>query len=246
MSADLKIEEYRSLLESMHSLCNEMPKVIIHNYFDVNKCLYSLYFEAFHSIKGICVLLGNGGLITQTASILRMAIEQTATIRVLEDHKELQDAYKEHRRLRYEVMDLDSSEKRKNVREHFKDKMDDSDIKKTLEYLEYGWLKPLNKEYGFNTLIDLSEIQDDNVIKNWKNKLNHFVHGPLEFTNFASTIDGPIVYAHVLISIAAKLLDILICDFHNENNFSFVIDNIDYRKKFLDAYIAIKDKGDKK
>ena len=109
MSADLKIEEYRTLLESMHSLCNEMPEVILSNYFDVNKYLYSLYFEAFNSIKGICILLGNGGLITQTASILRMAIEQTATIRVLEDHKELQDSYKEHRRLRHEVMDLNST-----------------------------------------------------------------------------------------------------------------------------------------
>lgn len=242
MDQDLKIEEYKDLLESITSLCDKMPEIIMLNYFDSNQYLYSLYHEAFNSIKGVCVLFGNGGLIPQAAAILRMAIEQTAKIRVLEDHKELQDSYKEHRKLRYELKDLDSSEKRKKVIEHFKDKMNDSDNKKALEYLEYGWLKPLNKEYGLNTLIDLSKIQDDNVIKNWKNELNHFVHGTLEFTNFASTIDGPIIYAHVLISISAKLLDILICDFHNENKFSFVIDNIDYRKKFLDAYIATKEK----
>ena len=111
MSADLKIEEYRTLLESMHSLCNEMPEVILPNYFGSNKYLYSLYFEAFNSIKGICVLLGNGGLITQTAAILRMAIEQIATIRVLEDHKELQYSHKEHRKLRYNLKDYESREK---------------------------------------------------------------------------------------------------------------------------------------
>ena len=134
------------------------------------------------------------------------------------------------------------------VKAYFNDKITKEDNDKVLAYLEYGWLKSLNlnKEYGLDNLIELSKIQEDDAIKNWNKELNHFVHGTLEFTNFSATIDGPIIYVHLLISIVAKLLDVLICDFHNESNFSFVIDNIDYRKKFLDAYIATKDKGELK
>lgn len=38
---------------------------------------------------------------------------------------------------------------------------------------------------------------------------------------------------------AAKLLDILICDFHNENRFNYNFDGIDYRDFFLKAYKKI-------
>jgi len=40
---ELKIEEYRQLLQQMHSLCEEMPEIIFTRYFDENKYLYSLY-----------------------------------------------------------------------------------------------------------------------------------------------------------------------------------------------------------
>lgn len=86
---NLKIEEYRLLLEQMDILCSKMPEIIFLRYFDSNKYLYSLYNEAFNSIKGFCVLLGNGALISQACTILRMAIERTATIRVLITNKNL-------------------------------------------------------------------------------------------------------------------------------------------------------------
>ncbi len=240
MEQDLKIEEYKDLLESITSLCDKMPEIIMLNYFDSNQYLYSLYHEAFNSIKGVCVLFGNGGLIPQAASVLRMAIEQTATIRVVENNKELQPIFKEHKKLRLSLRDLDSFEKKTKVKEYFDDRLDDYDKRRPLEYLEYGWFKSLKKEYGLNSLIDLSKIQEDEAIKHWKDQLNHFVHGTIEFTNLLTSIDTPIIYAHALISIVSKLLDNLICDFHNDNGFNFIIDNIDYRKKFIHTYKATK------
>ena len=239
MEQNLKIEEYKDLLESITSLCDKMPEIIMLNYFDSNQYLYSLYHEAFNSIKGVCVLFGNGGLIPQAATVLRMAIEQTATIRVLETNKDLQPIYKEHKKLRFALKDLDSSEKKKKVKEHFGERITSSD--RPLEYLEYGWMKSIKKEYGLNSLIDLSKIQEDEAIKHWKDQLNHFVHGTIEFTNLLTSIDAPIIYAHALILIVAKLLDNLICDFHNDNKFNFIIDDIDYRKKFIDAYKATEE-----
>ncbi len=36
--------------------------------------------------------------------------------------------------------------------------------------------------------------------------------------------------------IRAKLLDNLVCDFHNENKFNFVVNGVDVRKQFIDSY----------
>lgn len=239
MEEDLKIEEYKILLKKIDGLCSKMPDIILQNYFDSNKYLYSLYLEAFNSIKGVCILLENGGLIPQATAILRMAIEQTATIRVLEEHKNLQKDYIEHKKLRFDIRDKGYIEQTKLVTEHFKDKMDDNDMKKAIEYLEYGWIKSINGKYSFNVLIELSQIQEDKALQKWKSQLNHFIHGTLEFANLVSSVDVPIIYAHDLIQIVAKLLDILVVEFHNENKFDFIIDNIDYRRAFLDAYTNI-------
>lgn len=241
MEEQLKIKEYRMLLEKMHILCDKMPEIIIQRYYDSNKYLYSLYFEAFNSIKGFCVLMGNGALIPQAAAILRMAMERTATIRVLETHKELFDEYVEHRKFRFEIQDKNGKEKTELIKTHYKDEMTKED--RPVDFLEYGWFKSLGEEYGLDSLIRLSKIQEqEDVIVKWKNQLNSWVHGSLEFANLTKDIDGPIVYGHVLIDIAANLLDNLICDFHNENKFDFKFDGDDYFKGFRKAYGCVINK----
>ena len=230
----LQIEEFRQLLQHMHSLCDNMPKVIFTKYFDGNKYLYSLYNEAFNSIKGFCVLLCNGGLIPQSCIVLRMAIEHTATIRVLEMHKELHDDYIEHRKYRFEIRNKNN--RNELIKEHYKGKFNPKKDK-PLNFLEYGWLKSLDEDYGIDSLIKLSKIQEQNdAIQNWKEELNHWTHGIIEFANLTYDINYPIIYSHTLILIAAKLLDILVCEFHNENKFNFVIDGINYRDNFISAY----------
>ena len=236
MGQNLKIDEYNRLLAIMDDLCDLMPKVIFHEFFDSNKYLYSLYFEAFNSIKGFCVLLGNGCLIPQAAAILRMAIEQIATIRVLEMHKDIQNEYIEHKKIRFQLKDLDSKQKQERIKEHFLNKMDNNDKKHAIDYLEYGWLKSISKKYGLYELIELSKMQEDNAIQNWKKHLNSFVHGNIEFANINLDIDAPITYSHLLIDVAAKLFDILMVEFHKENNFDFIFDGINFRELFINAY----------
>lgn len=233
----LQIEEFKTLLESMHNLCDIMPQVIFTKYFNENKYLYSLYFEAFNSIKGFCVLLGNGALISQSCTVLRMAIEHTATIKILEMHKELFENYVEHQKFRFEIRNEEN--KKELIKEHYKNVINSKD--NPLHFLEYGWLKPINEDYSISSLIELSEIQkQDNAIQNWKNELNYWTHGIIQFTNLAFDEDNPTRYSHELILLAAKLLVILIREFHNENKFDFKVDRIDYRVLFLDAYKAIK------
>ena len=233
---ELQIGEYRQLLESMDALCDKVPETIYLNYFDSNKYLYSLYVEAFDSIKGFCVLLENGTLISQACTVLRMAIENTATICVLEMHKELLPKYIDHQRFRFENRNEDNEKKKELIKKHFQGKCD---FKKDnpFNFLEYGWFKSLDENYGLDSLIELSKIQEqDDAIKNWKNVLNQWTHGIIKEPNLLIDIDAGILYTHRLILIAAKLLDILVVYFHNENGFNFVFEGLDYRKTFLDAY----------
>lgn len=141
----LKIEEYRLLHERMDILCSKMPEIIFLRYFDSDKHLYSLYNEAFNSIKGFCVLLGNGALISQACTILRMAIERTATIRVLARHKNLMIDYVEHRKFRFEIKDEEN--KVELIKKHYDGKINIKN-ENPMKFLEYGWLKPLTEKYG--------------------------------------------------------------------------------------------------
>lgn len=218
----------------MHSICDQMPEIIFRNYFDSGKYLFSLYFEAFNSIKGFCVLLGNGGLISQACVILRMALERTATIRVLETHKELLESYIDHRRFRFEIRN--GKDKAALIKAYFKNECDFKKVKPQ-EFLEYGWFKTLSEVYSFDSLIKLSKIQEkDDSIKNWKNELNQWTHGAMEFTNLCSKEDNAVLYGHSLILLAAKLLDNLMVDFHNNHGFDFEFNDIGCRESFEAAY----------
>ena len=188
---ELQIEKYRRLLESMDALCDKVPETIYLNYFDSNKHLYALYVEAFNSIKGFCVLLENGTLISQACTVLRMAIENTATICVLEMHKELFPEYIDHQRFRFDIRNEDNDKKKELIKKHFQGKCD---FKKDnpFNFLEYGWFKSLDENYGLDSLIELSKIQEqDDAIKNWKNVLNQWTHGIIKEPNLL--IDTPIV-----------------------------------------------------
>ena len=105
LEEELQIKEHQSLLVIMYELCGKMPDVIIFNYFDNNRYLYSLFFEAFNSIKGVCLLLGQGCLISQASTVLRMALERVVTIRVLIMNKNIMNEYIEHQKFRYDIRD---------------------------------------------------------------------------------------------------------------------------------------------
>lgn len=227
------IAQTQYLLETMHNLCSEMPEIILTRYFDSNKFLYALYHEAFNSIKGFCVLLGNGALVAQASMVLRMAMEQAATIRVLETHKELLDGYIEHQIFRFEILGEDN--KKELIKNHFGNRIGSGENPNT--FLEYGWLKPLDERYGLDCLIRLSNIQEqDDRIIGWKNQLNLWVHGCIQFINLFGNIVGSTIYINDLLMIAANLLDNIVCDFHQENGYEFTKNGVDLRGPFREAF----------
>lgn len=232
MNDELKIEEFINLLEKIYNLCDIMPKKVF-EYFDNKRYLYSLFFDAFNSIKGFCKLLKEDCLVSQACVVLRMAIEKTATIRVIVANDNLYEKYCFHQKLRLQIINMNNSEKRKKIKECFKDEI----IADPISFLEYGWFKSLSNEYNFDSLIKLSKIQEsDDAINEWKNELNQWVHGNIEsMCLFCKKNDG-IIYAHNLILVSAKLLDNLIVDFHNDSGFNFKLDGCDYLKEFRDAW----------
>lgn len=237
MDEGLRIEEYKKLLLSMDELTSHIQNVIFLNYFDSNKFLYSLYVESFNSIKGFCVLIGNGFLISQACSLLRMAIESTSIIRILEKYPQLLDEYIEHSKFRFSIKD--EKQQRDKIIEHYSDKII-LDRRRALDYLDYGWISEVSKDYGFHSLIRLAGFDEEpDKLLPWIDTLNMWVHGTLVSINVLNG-DNAIIYAHVLVDMAAKLLDILCCEFHNENKFDFKIDGVDYFSNFRKAYIDVK------
>lgn len=237
MDEGLRIEEYKKLLLSMDELTSHIQNVIFLNYFDSNKFLYSLYVESFNSIKGFCVLIGNGFLISQACSLLRMAIESTSIIRILEKYPQLLDEYIEHSKFRFSIKD--EKQQRDKIIEHYSDKII-LDRRRALDYLDYGWISEVSKDYGFHSLIRLAGFDEEpDKLLPWIDTLNMWVHGTLVSINVLND-DNAIIYAHVLVDMAAKLLDILCCEFHNENKFDFKIDGVDYFSNFRKAYIDVK------
>ena len=226
----LKIEEYQYLLGSMDELTEKMPEVVC-DYFDSNKYLFSVYFEAFNSIRSFCVLLGNGVNITQSCAVLRMAIEETAIIRILEKYPQLIDSYVEHFKFRFSIMH--EKNQRDKIIEHYENKIDKRS--RALDYLDYGWIEEVSKDYGFHSLVKIAGMDDEEYkIYPWIDTLNMWIHGTLHFSNLASgnDLDGPTKYAHALIDIAATLLDMICCEFHNDTKFDFIIDGYDYYHSF--------------
>ena len=221
--------EFRDLLDCMHKICSNVPDEIF-KHFDSNKYLFSLYFEAFNSIRGTCILLEDGVLVPQACAILRMAIERTATIRVLSQHKELMSEYTEHQRFRFEIWDKKTKEKQKLAKQHFGEKYG------TKDFIEYGWLKTISETYGLDKLIELANFQEDDAFKNWKNVLNQWVHGSVCMTNILSSNESFSRYINELIMISAKLLDNLICDFYEETQFTFSFNDANNYEKFKEKY----------
>lgn len=239
MTNDLEIEKYKQLLSTITELVEKMPEIILTKYFDKKKYLYALYFDAFNSVKAFCILIDNGCLLPQACSVLRMLIEQTATIRVLENNSD--DLYQEyviHQKIRFQIIDKDNNEKRELIKKEFKNSMGEKD--NPIQFLEYGWLKLISDTYGLDELINLSKIQEDKSFINWKNQLNLWVHGSIKSANIFHG-DNATIYCHQLIMIVAKLLDILICDFHNRTGFDFVINGVNYRNNFINIYKNIED-----
>ena len=89
-------------------------------------------------------------------------------------------------------------------------------------------------------MIEASNIQNDiNAVKSWKNILNQFVHGSITLANLTSNINGIVIVGHDMIRVAAMLMDVLMCSFHKESGFTFVINDINYRKIFKEMYEKI-------
>ena len=230
----LKIEDYKNLLASMDRLCEIMPEIIYFNYFDSNKYLFTLYDESFKSIKGFCVLLGNGALVAQACAVLRMSIESISTIRILEKYPQLLNEYIEHWKFRFQIKE--EKKQRDLIYEHYKDKIPSLDKRRALDFLDYGWIMAVNPDFGFHQLIKTAGFDEkpDNFYS-WIDTLNMWVHGTVTSVNIMNG-DDAIKYSHGLIDIAAKLLDIICCEFHNNTKISFVVNNFDYFNDFRNDY----------
>ena len=231
---ELKIESYKNLLSKMHQLTDEMDEVILTRYFDSSKYLYSLYFEVFRSIKGFCILIGNG-LISQAISILRMALESASSVRVLEQFPNLLEEYTEHSKFRFSIKG--EKKQRSLIVKHYKDVINLTE-RQALDYLDYGWIRSISNknDFGFHSLIKTAGFDD---IYEWVDTFNMWVHGTVVQINVSGNDgDDAINYSHAIIDIAAKILDYVCCDFHNHTKFDFIKDDCNMFTEFREAYLG--------
>ncbi len=229
--------KYKKLLATMDDLTEQIPYVIFEKYFKNNCYLYSVYYEAFSSIRAFCILLGNNALIAQSCMSLRMAIENTAIIKVLEMYPLLMDEFIEHCEFRFE---LKTERKfKEKIIEHYKEKIKLKN-NNALNFLEYGWLRSIRKDYGYRALLQTAGFdKQPSKFLPWIDWLNLWVHGAIKGPNIILNVEDGIRYVQVLIDIAAQLLEILCCNFHNTTKSTFIVNNINYYEKFYNVYKSI-------
>ena len=211
-----KQDKLYGMLKSMSDYSIEQPKVIedLCNQAFISPAYapaINLIVEAFLSVHSFALLMFEG-LISNASAILRILIEQVATITVIcKDHKAMYEFLRfQKKKTKYYSLNNDErkSFKTKLIEETGKNFKQESAIK---EYLDYGWIRAIrsDKDERGKRLI-LKEANLEELISDISEQLNAFAHGQRSIFNFIN--DKNLTDRHVsrIIMISGKLF-LLLC-----------------------------------
>ena len=197
------------------------------------KPIYNLFAEAFLSISSVAKLMFDKSW-SQASVILRVAIEEVATLYVLSFCPETREAFVNLFDERGRFLKLSDDEKKKYKK--------DNNIKGSInEYFDYSWIKDYTKDhkYGRNQLLKLSHI--DEFIVDIEELLNSFAHGTISIFQFFNDKEGwglMSKYGQRITKINCKLYDFLCCSFKNYVGDGFYYLELNsYFKEFKELYI---------
>lgn len=224
MRKDLKIEGYQKIFSSINTISSNLIKVIRNKYYKDNKYLYNAYLEAFSSIKAFHLTLSSDLLVTQAASLLRMATEFASIAEIISKYPKLEKYYIEHYRFRIGLIGLEKKEQNKNIKsfkKNFKNR------NQALKFLDFGWINGdnLDEDYGYHELIKKAGFED---VYEWLDILSACTHGTITYGNiFGGNNNDTIDILHQYINIVCVIMDHLCISFKKISNFDFVINGKD-------------------
>ena len=167
-------EQYLSLLNTAQLISNYGPMAVNELKVTEKKRLYSLIIEAFRSFSAFSALIKNHFLV-QSSAVLRMFVEQVSKIVILEQHPELYETFEKHCEVRESVLDMTQRERKKYVLEAFN--LNENQYLNALSYLDYGWIKSLNKDghYGYHEMLKLACCENSSILT-YIDHLDQFIH----------------------------------------------------------------------
>jgi hypothetical protein len=224
--------KYNALRYDIETISAAMPDIIFTRYYDQvpsqQKYVLSLCYDSYKTIEVFCPCLPKAALV-QASSLLRLLIDEACTACVLFDHLELLADFIEHYHFRDSIEGKSVSQRIKMTVEHYP--QEKLDHRNALEFVDYGWAKPLseNKEdYGLDTIIEATGLL--NELKNWRRVCDRSVHLSVQSCQYLHD-DAAEALSDELVYIAAVLFDQLSYRFHNATGFDFAFGSkMDYQK----------------
>ena len=181
-----KKEQYLSLLRKAQAISDLGPQAVNELRVTEKKRLYSMIIEAFRSFSAFSRLIQSGYMV-QSCAVLRMFIEEVSKIVILEQHPELYDEFARHCQVREKVLDMSQKDRKKTVLKEFG--LSENQFKNALSYLDYGWIRSLNKDdsYGYHVMLKLACVENSTVLA-YIDNLDQFIHQNLD--SHSITLEG--------------------------------------------------------
>ena len=204
--------ELLKVLELSQQISDLGPKAVNDLQVIKKKRLFSLIIEAFRSFSAFSRLIRSHYLV-QSCAVLRLFVEQTSKVVILEQHPELYDGFERHCQVREKVIDMSQKERKLVVLEEF-----GLDRKQhyqyALSYLDYGWIKPLSKEglYGYHEMIKTACVEDSSILR-YIDSLDQFIHQNVD--SHSITNEGFIEFEKQNIYLSLLTFEKLLVSFSN-------------------------------
>lgn len=179
-----KKEQYLSLLRKAQVISDLGPQAVNELKVTEKKRLYSMIIEAFRSFSAFSRLIQSDYMV-QSCAVLRMFIEEISKIVILEQHPELYDEFARHCQVREKVLDMSQKERKKTVLQEFG--LSEKQYSNALSYLDYGWVRSLNKNgaYGYHEMLKLACVENSTVLA-YIDNLDQFIHQNLDSHSITS------------------------------------------------------------
>lgn len=212
-------EQYLKVLEIAQEISDYGPAIVDKLRVAEKKRLYFLIVESFRSFSAFSRLIRMHFLV-QSSAVLRLFVEEISKVVILVEHPELYDAFVKHCQAREEVMDMTQKQRKLRVMEIFG--LSKNQYDNALAYLDYGWIKPINKEgkYGYHEMLKLAYAEGSSVLK-WIDNLDQFIHQNIDSHSLTPEGFGRFELDNIYFGCIA--FEKLFVAFHNLTRKEFVI-----------------------
>ena len=195
-----------------------------------------LLVEAYLSVFSFYLLMFRG-LVSNASAILRILIEQTATLTVICQNTKAMYEFLRFQSLK-EIYYGPDSDKRTSMIEWLHNDCNRKSKAEIKDYLDYAWIRVINNdrpERGNRPILKAAHLEE--LISDINEQLNAFSHGQRSIYQFIKKDDLSLAEKHIarIIMIAGKLF-LLLCYAKHE----FLVNEDMTSDKYFDKYLEAK------